>query len=59
MRRMEEYRRILENTVGKFGEPWKALPIEMVIKFVSDYEVISSDTVNDTKVLKLIKKNKV
>lgn len=55
----EEYRKVLETTVEKFGEPWKTLPIETVIRFISDYEVISSETADDVKVLRLIAKSTV
>lgn len=58
MTHREEYRKMLESTVEKFGEPWKTLPIETVIRFISDYEVISSEFVDDMKILKLASKVK-
>jgi|GEM_PF-2112519 len=45
-----------ENVVKKFGKPFKLLPLEKVIKFVSHYKVISStENKNGIKVLKLKK----
>lgn len=58
MTNLEEYRSMLEATLEKFGEPWKGLPIETAIGFVSDYKVISSDTLDEMKILKLKKKDK-
>ena len=58
MKSVEEYRLMLEATLEKFGEPWKTLPIETAIGFISDYKVISSDTLDEMKVLKLTKKAK-
>jgi len=58
MRGVEEYKLMLEATLEKFGEPWKGLPIETAIGFISDYKVISSDTLDEMKVLKLTKKDK-
>ena len=51
MRSVEEYRAMLEATLGKFGKPWKGLPIETVIGFISD-------THDEMKILKLTKKDK-
>ena len=59
MMSQEEWRKMLEDTLEKLGEPWKMLPLEKAIKFVSDYEVVSSETVGDTKVLLLASKGKV
>ena len=58
MRSVEEYRLMLEDTLEKFGEPWKTLPIETAIGFISDYKVVSSDTSDEMKILKLTKKDK-
>jgi len=58
MRSVEEYRLMLESTLEKFGEPWKGLPVETVIGFISDYKVVSSDTLDEMKILKLKKKDK-
>lgn len=58
MTNREEYLKILETTVAKFGEPLKTLPIETAIRFISDYEVISSDFIDDIKILKLASKVK-
>jgi len=58
MRSVEEYKSMLEATLEKFGEPWKALPIETVIGFISDYNVVSSDVLDGMKILKLTKKDK-
>lgn len=58
MRGLKEYRSMLEDTLKKFGEPWKTLPIETAIGLISDYKVISSDTLDEMKVLKLKKKDK-
>ncbi len=58
MKSIEEYRLMLEDTLEKFGEPWKALPIETTIGFISDYEVISTDTHNEMKILKLKRQDK-
>ena len=57
MRNVEEYRAMLEDTLEKFGEPWKGLPLETAIGFISDYKVVSSDIVDETKILKLTKKD--
>jgi len=57
MKSVEEYRLMLEATLEKFGEPWKTLPIETAIGFISDYKVISSDTSDEMKILKLTKKD--
>ena len=58
MKSVEEYRLMLEATLEKFGEPWKGLPVETVIGFISDYKVISTDTHDEKKILKLTKKDK-
>jgi len=58
MRNLEEYKSMLEDTLEKFGKPWKALPIETVIGFISDYKVVSTDTLDEMKILKLKKKDK-
>lgn len=58
MRSVEEYRAMLEATLGKLGEPWKGLPVETVIGFVSDYRAISTDTHDKMKILNLSKKDK-
>ena len=52
----EEYIQMLEQTVEKFGEPWKTLPIETVVEFISDYEVVSSEATDGMKILKLVGK---
>ncbi len=44
MRSIEEYKSMLEVTLEKFGEPWKGLPVETAIGFISDYKVVSTDT---------------
>jgi len=58
MKSVEEYRLMLEDTLEKFGKPWKGLPVETAIGFISDYMVISSDTLDEMKILKLKKKDK-
>ena len=58
MKSVEEYRLMLEDTLEKFGEPWKGLPVETAIGFISDYKVISTDTHDEIKILKLKKKEK-
>ena len=58
MRNLEEYKAMLEDTLEKFGKPWKTLPIETAIGFISDYKVISTDTRDEMKILKLKKKDK-
>ena len=58
MKSVEEYKLMLEDTLGKFGEPWKTLPIETVIGFISDYKVVSTDTHDETKILNISKKDK-
>ncbi len=58
MRSVEEYKSMLEDTLEKFGEPWKGLPVETAIGFISDYKVISTDTHDEMKILKLKKKDK-
>ena len=58
MRSAEEYRLMLEDTLDKFGEPWRGLPIETAIGFISDYKVVSSDTLDEMKILRLAKKDK-
>ena len=58
MRSVEEYKLMLEATLEKFGEPWKGLPVETTIGFISDYKVISADTHDEMKILKLKKKDK-
>jgi len=58
MRSVEEYRLMLEDTLEKFGEPWKTLPVETVIGFISDYKVVSTDTHEEMRILKLKKKDK-
>jgi len=58
MKSIEEYRLMLEDTLEKFGEPWKALPLETAIGFISVYKVVSTDTHDETKILTLTKKDK-
>lgn len=58
MKSIKEYRLMLEAALEKFGEPWKTLPIETAIGFISDYKVISTDTLDEMKILKLAKKDK-
>ncbi len=58
MRNLEEYKSMLEDTLEKFGEPWKVLPVETAIGFISDYKVVSSDILDEMKILKLKKKDK-
>ena len=58
MRNVEEYKLMLEDTLEKFGEFWKGLLVEIVIGFISDYKVISYDTVDEMKILKLTKKKR-
>ena len=58
MRSVEEYRAMLEATIEKFGEPWRGLSIETAIGFISDYRVVSTDTHDEMKILKLKKKDK-
>ena len=58
MKSVEEYRAMLEDTLEKFSEPWKGLPVETVIGFISDYKVVSSDILDEMKILKLTKKDK-
>lgn len=53
---MENYVKQLEETVEKFGAPLRELPIESAIKFISDYEVASSEVADGMKILKLVKK---
>ena len=57
MRSLKEYRLMLEETLEKFGEPWETLPVETVIGFISDYKVVSTDTHDEMKILKLKKKD--
>ena len=58
MRSVDEYKSMLEATLEKFGEPWKGLPLETTIGFISDYKVVSTDTHDEMKILKLKKKDK-
>jgi len=58
MKNPEEYKSMLEATLEIFGKPWKVLPVETAIRFISDYKVVSSDTRDETKILKLTKKDK-
>lgn len=58
MRNVDEYKSMLEDTLEKFGEPWKGLPVETAIGFISDYKVVSTDTHDEIKILKLTKKDK-
>lgn len=57
MKNLEEYKSMLEATLEKFGEPWKVLPLEIAIRFISDYEVVSSHTRDKMKILELTKKD--
>ena len=57
MTNVEEYIAMLEATLEKFSEPLRGLPIETVIGFISDYKVVSSDTLDEMKILKLKKKD--
>lgn len=58
MRSVEEYELMSEDTLDKFGEHWKALPIERAIGFISDYKVVSTDTFDEMKILEIKKKDK-
>ena len=57
MRNAEGYRLMLEDTLEKFGKPWKGLPVETAIGFISEYKVVSTDTHDEMKILKLKKKD--
>jgi len=52
-----KYRRDLESIVAKLGKVWKNLPIDEVIRFCTNFKVISSIQEGELIVLKL-KKNK-
>ena len=51
------YRTDLEAIVAKLGKAWKNLPVEEVIRFCTNFKVISSIREGKLTVLKL-KKNK-
>jgi len=45
-----------EDLARRFGAPWKHLRLEVAIGYISDYEVIASETDGDKKFLTLRKR---
>jgi hypothetical protein len=51
-----EYRQDLESIVTKLGKTWRGLPIEKIIRFCTNFKVISSIKESGFTVLKLKRK---
>lgn len=52
-RLLADYRELL----ARFGAAWTSIPVETVIGYTSDYEVVGSETAGDIKRLTLRRKS--
>ncbi len=51
----EQREAAIEEVMRALGAAWKALPVEAAIGYISEYEIISSRTVGEEKILRLRK----